>query len=143
MRNNLALFVVIDDIEGVTVMVSDQQKALEFYTEKLGFTKKLDTGESGFRWIVVGPNDSKTVISLVDPDSVKCWAEKVPEETERRIGQPTGVWFYSKNIDQAYLEIKSKGVEITEPKKQVWGGMLCTVYDQDGNIFGLVGDSHD
>ena len=40
MRNNLALFVVIDEIEGVTVMVSDQQKALEFYTKKLGFTKK-------------------------------------------------------------------------------------------------------
>lgn len=134
---------MIDEIEGIIVMVSDQQKALEFYTDKLGFTKKLDTSEAGFRWIVVGPKDSKTVISLVDPSAMKDWAEKVPDDPEKRIGQPTGVWFFSKNIDQAYLELKSKGVEITEPKQQVWGGIMCTVYDQDKNSFGLVGDSHD
>jgi len=122
-------------------MVSDQQKALEFYIEKLGFTKKLDTAEAGFRWIVVGPKYSKTVISLVDPFSMKEWAEKTPEEPEKRIGQPTGIWFFAKNLDQTYQELKSKGVEITEPKKQVWGGILSTVYDQDKNSFGLVGDS--
>ena len=122
-------------------MVSDQQKALEFYTEKLGFTKKLDTTESRFRWIVVGPKDSKTVISLVDPHSMKEWAEKPPERPEKRIGTPTGVWFFAKDIDQTYQELKSKGVKITEPKKQVWGGILSTVYDQDHNSFGLVGDS--
>ena len=132
---------MIDEIEGVIVMVSDQQKALEFYTEKLGFTTKLDTAESGFRWIVVGPKDSKTVLSLVDPSSMKEWAETLPEEPEKRIGTPTGVWFFAKNIDQTYRELKSKGVEITEPKKQVWGGILSTVYDQDKNSFGLVGDS--
>ena len=53
---------MIDEIEGMTVMVSDQQKALEFYTEKLGFESKLDTDVTGFRWIVVGPPNSKTVM---------------------------------------------------------------------------------
>ena len=52
---------------------------------------------------------------------------------------PTGVWFFAKNLDQTYQELKSKGVEITEPKKQVWGGILSTVYDQDKNSFGLIG----
>lgn len=122
-------------------MVSNQQKALEFYTEKLGFVKKVDTDESGFRWIAVGPKNSKTVISLVDPSSMKEWTEKNPDEPEKRIGTPTGIWFFAKNIDQAYEELKSKDVEITEPKKQVWGGILCTVYDQDQNSFALVGDS--
>ena len=88
-------------------MVSNQQNALEFYTEKLGFTKKLDTAESGFRWIVVGPKDSKTVISLVDPHSMKEWAENIPEESKKQIGQPTGIWFFTKNIDQTYQELKS------------------------------------
>ena len=132
---------MIDEIEGITVMVSEQQKALDFYTQKLGFTKKLDTAEAGFRWIVVGPKDSKTVLSLVDPNSMKEWNEKTPDNPEQKIGQPTGIWFFTKNIDQTYAELKSKGVEITEPKKQVWGGILCTVYDQDKNSFGLVGDS--
>ena len=98
---------------------------------------------SGFRWIVVGPKDSKTVLSIVDPNSMKEWAEKTPDNPEKRIGQPTGIWFFTKNIDQTYQELKSKEVEVTEPKKQVWGGILCTVYDQDKNSFGLVGDSTD
>ena len=132
---------MIDEIEGITVMVSEQQNALDFYTQKLGFTKKLDTAEAGFRWIVVGPKDSKTVLSLVDPNSMKEWNENTHNNPEKRIGQPTGIWFFTKNIDQAYQELKSKGVEVTEPKKQVWGGILCTVYDQDKNSFGLVGDS--
>lgn len=134
---------MIDEIEGITVMVSNQQKALDFYTQKLGFTKKLDTAEAGFRWIVVGPKDSKTVLSIVDPNSMKEWNEKTPDNPEKRVGQPTGIWFFTKNIDQTYQELKSKGVEVTEPKKQVWGGILCTVYDQDKNSFGLVGDSTD
>ena len=124
------------------VMVSDQQRSLEFYTEKLGFTKKLDTVESGFRWIVVGPKESKTVLSLVDPHSMK-EGQKILLKNLKKIGTPTGIWFYAKNIDQTYQELKSKDVEITEPKKQVWGGILCTVYDQDQNSFGLVGDSEE
>ena len=57
---------MIDEIEGTMVMVSNQQKALEFYTQKLGFEKKVDV-ETKYRWIAVGPKNSKTVISLVDP----------------------------------------------------------------------------
>ena len=40
---------MIDKIEGITIMVSDQQKALEFYTKKLGFDVKLDTDTAGYR----------------------------------------------------------------------------------------------
>ena len=134
---------MIDEIEGIMVMVSDQQKALEFYTQKLGFERKLDTDTAGFRWIVVGPKDSKTVISLVDPYSMKEWAKKPPDNPEKRIGQPTGIWFYAKDINATYKELKSKDVEITEPEKQVWGGIMSIVYDQDKNSFGLVGDSKD
>ena len=49
----------------VTVMVSDQQKTLDFYIQKFGFDVKLDTDTAGYRWIVVGPKNSDTVISLV------------------------------------------------------------------------------
>ena len=123
---------MIDEIEGIIVMVSDQQKALEFYTEKIGFSKKVDTTEAGFRWIVVGPKDSKTVISLVDPYSMKEWSEKTPENPEKRIGQPTGIWFFAKNIDQTYQELKSQGVEITEPKKQSLKLSFATILKRKG-----------
>ena len=134
------MLVMIDEIEGVIVMVSDQEKALEFYTKKIGFAKKVDTMSSGFRWIVVAPRDSNAVISLVSPLFIKDRGESL-DNLEKRIGQSTGIWFYSKNIAQTYQELKSKGVKVTEPKKQIWGGILCTVYDQDNNSFSLIGDS--
>ena len=63
------------------------------------------------------------------------------KKLEDKIGTNTGIWFYSKDINSTYEELKSRGVKVTEPTKQVWGGILCTVYDQDKNSFGLVGDS--
>ena len=134
---------MIDEIEGIVVMVSNQQKALEFYTQKLGFTTKLDTDEAGYRWIVVGPKDSNTALSLVDSDQIKNESGEKIENTKKKIGTPTGIWFYTKDIDGTCNELKSKGVEITEPEKQAWEGMMSTLYDQDRNSYWLVGDSKD
>ena len=134
---------MIDEIEGITIMVSDQQKALEFYTQKLGFEKKLDTDVAGYRWVVVGPKNSNTVISLVDSAQMKNESQEKIEHTKKKIGTSTGIWFYTKDINTTYRELKSKGVEITEPVKQVWGGIMSTIYDQDKNNYGLVGDSKD
>ena len=131
---------MIDQIEGIVVMVSDQEKALEFYTQKLGFEKKLDTDTAGFRWIVVGPKDSDTVISLVDSAQMKKESPEEIERAESKIGHSTGVWFYTKDIKKTYAELSQKQVEITEPVKQIWGGTMCTLYDQDKNSFWLVGD---
>ena len=135
---------MIDKIEGIKVMVSNQQKALDFYTQKLGFEVKLDTDTAGYRWIVVGPKNSDTVISLVDLSQLEKNSEfKEMKKSESRIGTNTGIWFYAKDIISNYKELKSKGVEITKPVKQVWGGTMCTVYDQDKNGYGLVGDSEE
>ena len=134
---------MIDEIEGMMVMVSNQSKALEFYTQKLGFEKKLDTEESGYRWIVVGPKGSKVVLSLVDPSSMSSWPQENIDSAKKKIGTSTGIWFYSKDIESTYQELKSKGVEITTPEKQAWDGIMSTIYDLDKNSFGLVGDSKD
>ena len=132
---------MIDEIEGIMVMVSNQQEAVEFYTQKLDFEKKIDTDVAKYRWVVMGPKNSNTVISLVDPASMKEWSQETIDNAKKRIGESTGIWFYSKDIDETYKKLKSNGVEITEPTKQIWGGIMSTIYDQDRNSFGLVGDS--
>ena len=91
----------------------------------------------------MGPKESETVISLVDSRSMKEWAANSSKESDIRTGTPTGVWFFAKNICRSYGELNSKGVKITKPEKQAWGGVLCTIYDQGENSFGLVGDSED
>jgi Glyoxalase/Bleomycin resistance protein/Dioxygenase superfamily len=59
---------MIDRIGGIVVIVSDQQKAMEFYSQKLGFKIKTDTSFVGIRWIEVGPKDSQSTISLMLPN---------------------------------------------------------------------------
>lgn len=64
-----------------------------------------------------------------------------PEELEiarKNIGRNTGVWFYTSNIQSTYEDLKSKGVDITKPEKQEWGGIMSLVKDLDGNIFTLL-----
>ena len=64
-----------------------------------------------------------------------------PEETElakKNIGTNTGVWFYTSNIQSTYEELKSKGVDISAPQKQEWGGVMSLVKDLDENIFTLL-----
>ena len=122
------------------VMVSNQRQALEFYTQQLGFEKKVDVENENFRWIIVGPKNSKTVISIVEPDRMKHWNQEKIEQAKNRIGASTGIWFFTKNIDEVYHDLKSKGVIISQPKKEKWG-IMSDFYDQDKNSFGLVGES--
>ena len=49
--------------------------------------------------------------------------------------------FLPTTLMKHFKSLKSKGVDITSPEKQIWGGVLSTVFDQDKNSFGLVGDS--
>ena len=89
---------VIDEIEGIMIMVSDQQKALDFYTQKLGFVKKVDTDMAEFRWIVVGPMNSNTVMSLVDPTKLKGWPDSSVTDAEKK--DCDSIWnlvFYKKH----------------------------------------------
>ena len=50
----------------------------------------------------------------------------------------TGIWFYSKDMQSTYEELKGKGVDITVPQKQEWGGIMSKVKDQDGNSFSII-----
>ena len=58
-----------------------------------------------------------------------------------KIGIDTGIWFYTKTIATVYENLKSKGVRITEPKKQPWGAILSDFFDQDDNKFSLLENS--
>ena len=127
----------IDMLGGAIVMVSDQQKALEFYSQKIGFEIKENVEDEDSRWIEVRPKNSGAPISLVDPDKAD-WTPELKEQAKKRIGASTGLWFYAKDIQIAYDVLKENGVEITKPEKQPWGVMMCHFYDQDRNEFALL-----
>jgi lactoylglutathione lyase len=137
---------MIDTIGGTVVIVSDQQKAVEFYTQKLGFELKKDmffdssnSGNSGaIRWIEVAPKKSQSTISLMVANAQLLSSEGEIEAAKKGIGTETGIWFYSDDIQSTYVELKKKGVDITAPEKQEWGGIMSKFKDQDGNSYSLI-----
>lgn len=128
---------MLDEIGGKVVMVSDQVSAIDFYTNKLGLEKKVDMQFDATRWVEVGTKNSSSTLSLMEPSTNNMPPEDV-DMAKKSIGTPTGVWFYSHDIKSTYEELKSKGVDVTEPKQQEWGGIMCTLKDQDGNVYSLI-----
>ena len=124
-------------IGGAIIMVSDQQKALEFYSQKLGFEIKENMEDGEGRWIEVRPKNSGAPISLVNPETSQMPPER-KEQAKRKIGTASGIWFYAKDIDSVYQTLKSRGVVITEPEKQPWGVKMSRFYDQDNNEHSLL-----
>lgn len=128
---------MIDTIGGKVVMVSNQAVALDFYVNKLGLQKKVDMNFGGMRWLEVAPVNSETTISLMEP-SPKIMPPEVAEVAKRSIGTPTGLWFYTNDIRGTFAELKAKGVNISQPEKQEWGGTMSIIKDLDGNEYQLI-----
>ena len=130
---------MIDTIGGKVVMVSNQASALDFYVNKLGLQKKVDMSFGPMRWLEVAPVNSETTISLMEP-SPKIMPPEVAEASKRSIGTPTGLWFYTNDIRGTYAELKARGVNISQPQKQDWGGTMSVIKDLDGNEYQLISE---
>jgi len=125
----------VTHVSVVTVQVKDQDEALRFYTERLGFEKRNDTpmGE-GMRWITVAPLGSRTEILLAtgyDPGAPD------GSNTGAPLGANTGLILETDDIDAAYRELSGRGVHFTkQPSREFFGGWAEFV-DGDGNGFGI------
>jgi len=128
---------MIDTIGGVVIMVSDQARAVKFYAEKVGFDIRVNAPFFGGKWIEIAPKDSESTLSIMEPNPQLMPPEEL-ETARKNIGRNTGVWFYTSDIQSTYEDLKSKGVDITKPEKQEWGGIMSLVKDLDGNIFTLL-----
>jgi lactoylglutathione lyase len=123
----------------ITVHVSDQDKALEFYTKKLGFELKQDQPMGpGQRWIEVAPPQAQTRILLYKASREMPGAESY-EDALAHIGKTTGLVWETDDIVATFSKLKASGVKIVdEPRKQPygWWGVFA---DQDGNTYGVHG----
>jgi len=133
---------MIDNIGGIVIFVSNQAKAIEFYTQKLEFDVKGEYPYKKTKWVEVGPKTSTTTISLMEPHPDMMTNEEI-EQAKKEIGTMTTLWFYTKDINNTYKELQEKGVNITEPKKQDWDGIMSQIKDQDNNILTLISSYED
>jgi catechol 2,3-dioxygenase-like lactoylglutathione lyase family enzyme len=116
-------------IASATVAVSDQDAALDFYTDKLGFVKRADEDMgNGMRWVTVELPGTQTGIVLA-----KGYGSGNPA------GSFTGLVLSADDIQATFKELSAKGVHFTEaPARQPWGIMQAIFEDQDGNSYVLV-----
>jgi lactoylglutathione lyase len=130
---------MIKTIGGTIIYVSNQSRAVEFYTQKLGFEVKsnMQFGDN-IKWIEVAPKESNSTLSLVEPNRELLKTDEEINRAKMKIGTDTDVWFYANDIELIYEELKGKGVNLTKPEKQDWGGTMSILKDQDGNLFGLI-----
>ncbi len=120
----------ITHVSAITVNVKDQDEALRFYTESLGFEKRDDdaTMGEGMRWLTVAPAGSPTVLVL---------ASGFGDDAGAPLGKNTGLVLETDDIDAAHRELSGRGVRFTkQPAREFFGGWAEFV-DQDGNSFGL------
>src|SRR6516165_2328950 len=97
--------IMIKQIKFVSIPVADQNRALDFYTEKLGFTIITDQPfDDKQRWIELRVPKAETRISLFTPPG-----------HEERIGSFTGISFHCDDIDRTYAELSARGVPFEGP----------------------------
>jgi len=118
---------MISKLKFASIPVKDQNRALDFYTEKLGFTIITDKPFDGKqRWIELRIPNAETRLVLFTPDG-----------QENRIGTFTGLSFSCDDVEQTYEEYKARGVQFEgPPQKQPWGTFV-KFKDSEGNLFVL------
>ncbi len=118
---------MIKSIKFVSVYVSDQDRSLAFYTQKLGFAVVTDQPMGpGARWIELRIPGAETGLVIARP--------MMPEN---RVGGFMNLSFVADDVQKTYEELSARGVEFRQPPKTESWGTSAIFADPDGNVFVL------
>jgi predicted enzyme related to lactoylglutathione lyase len=119
-------------IKLTAVYVDDQEKALRFYTDVLGFLKKADFTQGSYRWLTVAsPEDPDgTELQLASNDNP---AGKACQEALFQQNQPA-IMFFTDDIQADYERMKVRGAEFTMPPTDVTASTIAMLNDTCGNL---------
>jgi len=119
-------------IKLTSVYVDDQEKALRFYTNVLGFAKKTDFSNGPYRWLTVAPPEdpegTELQLALNDNPAARAYQQAMFQQ-----GQPA-VMFFTDDVRSDYERIKARGAEFTMPPTEVTGSTIARLRDTCGNL---------
>ena len=123
-------------IKLTSVYVDDQDEALRFYTDVLGFVKKADFTQGPFRWLTVAsaeePDGAELQLALNDNPAAKAYQHALFEQ-----GQPAAM-FYVDDLQREYDRMGPQGAEFITPPTKVTGSTIATVNDTCGDLIQIV-----
>ena len=123
-------------IKWSTLYVDDQEKALRFYTDKLGFRKKADFSNGSYRWLtVVSPEDPEGSELLLESNANP--AGKAYQEAVRGQNRPASQ-FLVKDVRAEHDRLAAGGVKFTTPVTPTTGSIIAVLDDTCGNLIQLV-----
>jgi predicted enzyme related to lactoylglutathione lyase len=118
-----------------SIYVDDQDKALRFYTEVLGFVKKTDFSQGPFRWLTVAspedPDGAELQLALNNNPAAKTFQQSIFQQ-----GQSAAM-FYTDDVHADYERMKARGAEFTMPPKDVTASKIAMLNDTCGNLIQL------
>ncbi|HEV2426529.1 MAG TPA: VOC family protein [Terriglobia bacterium] len=118
-------------IKVTSVYVDDQDKALRFYTEVLGFVKKTDFSQGPYRWLTVAPAEdpegTELQLALNNNPAAKAYQEALFQQ-----GQPA-IMFFTDDLGGDFERIKARGAEFTMPPTDVTASKIAVLNDTCGN----------
>ncbi len=122
-------------IKVMSIYVDDQNKALQFYTEVLGFVKKADFSQGPYRWLTVAspeePDGTELQLALNNNPATKAYQQAIFQQS-----QPA-VMFFTDDIKGDCERIKARGAEFTMPPTEVTGSTIAMLKDSCGNLIQL------
>jgi predicted enzyme related to lactoylglutathione lyase len=122
-------------IKLTTLYVDDQEKALRFYTDVLGFVKKADFSNGPYRWLTVAsseePNGTELQLALNNNPAAKAYQQAMFQQS-----QPAAM-FFTDDLQADYERMKARGADFTVPPKDVTASKIATLNDTCGNLIQL------
>jgi len=122
-------------IKLTSIYVDDQERALRFYTEVLGFTKKADFSQGPFRWLTVSspeePDGTELQLALNNNPASKAYQEALFQQS-----QPAAM-FFTDDVKADYERIKARGAKFTMPPTDVTASTIAMLNDTCGNLIQL------
>ncbi len=119
-------------IKLTSVYVDDQEKALRFYTEVLGFVKKADVSQGPYRWLTVAspeePEGTELQLALNDNPAARAYQQAMFQQD-----QPAAM-FFTDDVQADYERMKARGAEFTMPPTDVTGSKIAKLNDTCGNL---------
>jgi len=122
-------------IKWSTVYVDDQEKALQFYTDKLGFLKKADFSQGNYRWLTVESPEDPEGVELVLQSNANP-AGNAYQEALRSQGQ-RAAQFLVNDVRVEHDRLAAKGVTFTTPVTSTTGSVIAVLDDTCGNLIQL------
>ena len=123
-------------IKLTTIYVDDQEKALRFYTDVLGFATKADFSQGPYRWLtVVSPEDAdgtELQLALNDNPAAKAYQQAIFQQ-----GQPAAM-FFTDDVQADYERMKTRGAQFTMPPTDVTASRIAMLNDTCGNLIQVV-----